>query len=180
MIYWRRVMQCVIAYASSVLAMMLGGCASVPQGLEPVGDFQADRYLGTWYEIARLDHSFERGLSKVTAEYSKRDDGTIQVVNRGYDVQRDKWREARAVARFVGPADVASLKVTFFWPFSGAYHVIVLDRERYSYAMVTSSSRSYLWILARQKHLDAAVRDELLAKAKGWGFRTEDLIFVEQ
>jgi apolipoprotein D and lipocalin family protein len=180
MIHWRRALQSVVAYASFVLAMLFGGCASVPQGLEPVGDFKANRYLGTWYEIARLDHSFERGLSKVTAEYSKRDDGRIQVVNRGYDAQRGNWREARGVARFVGPSDVASLEVTFFWPFSGGYHVIVLDREGYSYAMVTSSSRSYLWILARQKHLDAAVQTDLLAKAKAWGFRTEDLIFVEQ
>ncbi len=173
-------MQCVLASVSAVLAALFGGCASAPQGLEPVGDFKADRYLGTWYEIARLDHSFERGLSTVTAEYSKRDDGSIQVVNRGYDVQRGKWREARAVARFVGPADVASLNVTFFWPFSGGYHVIALDREGYGYAMVTSSSRSYLWILARQRHLDPVVLKDLLNKAKVWGFRTEDLVFVEQ
>ena len=159
---------------------LLGGCASVPDGLQPVTGFQADRYLGTWYEIARLDHSFERGLRKVTAEYSKRDDGSIQVINRGYDAKHGKWREAHAVARFAGPTDVASLKVTFFWPFSGAYHVIALDREGYNYAMVTSSSRSYLWILARRKHLDPAVQDDLLAKAKDWGFRTEDLIFVQQ
>jgi apolipoprotein D and lipocalin family protein len=173
-------MQQMVSHAWAVLlAAILGGCASVPEGLQPVTDFQADRYLGTWYEIARLDHSFERGLSKSTAEYTKRDDGSIQVVNRGYDAQRGKLREARAVARFIGPADVASLKVTFFWPFSGAYHVIALDREGYNYAMVTSSSRSYLWILARQNHLDAAVQDDLLAKAKAWGFKTEELIFVE-
>ena len=84
------------------------------------------------------------------------------------------------MARFLGPPDVASLKVSFFWPFWGGYHVIALDRDSYSYAMVTSSSRSYLWILARQKRLDPAVLDDLLAKAKAWGFRTEDLIFVEQ
>ena len=167
------------AYACQAAAMILAGCSSAPEGLKPVTGFQVDRYLGTWYEIARLDHSFERGLSKVTAEYSKRSDGRIQVVNRGYDAQRDKWREARAVARFVGPADMASLKVTFFWPFYGGYHVIALDREGYGYAMVTSSSRDYLWILARQKHLDVVVQNELLAKAKAWGFRTEDLIFVE-
>jgi apolipoprotein D and lipocalin family protein len=161
-------------------AALLGGCASVPDGLQPVTGFQADRYLGTWYEIARLDHSFEQGLSKVTAEYSKRSDGSIQVVNRGFDAQRGKWKEARAVAKFVGPADVASLKVTFFWPFSGAYHVIALDRNGYDYAMVTSSSREYLWILARQKRLDPAVQNDLLSKAKGWGFRVENLVFVEQ
>jgi len=160
-------------------AALLGGCASVPEGLQPVSGFEVDRYRGTWYEIARLDHSFERGLSKVTAEYSRRDDGGIQVVNRGYDAQRGKWCEARAVARFAGSTDVASLKVTFFWPFSGAYNVIVLDQEGYNYAMVTGSSRDYLWILARQKRLDPAIQNELLAKAKEWGFRTEDLIFVE-
>jgi apolipoprotein D and lipocalin family protein len=170
-----------IGHACQVLVTaLLGGCASAPEGLQAITQFQADRYLGTWYEIARLDHSFERGLSKVTAEYSKRDDGSITVVNRGYDAQRDKWREARGVARFVGPSDVASLKVTFFWPFSGGYHVIALDREGYGYAMVTSSSRSFLWILARQKHLDAAVLKDLLDKARNWGFHTEDLIFVEQ
>ena len=174
-------MRRVMTHAWKILASaVLGGCASVPEGLQPVADFQADRCLGTWYEIARLDHSFERGLSKVTAEYSKRDDGRIQVVNRGYDAQRDRWREVRAVARFVGPSDVASLGVTFFWPFSGGYHVIALDRDGYNYAMVTSSSRSYQWILARQKHLDPAVQRDLLDKAKGWGFRTENLIFVEQ
>jgi apolipoprotein D and lipocalin family protein len=170
-----------MSHVWTVLAtVVLGGCASAPQALQPVTGFQADRYLGTWYEIARLDHSFERGLSKVTAEYSRRDDGSIQVVNRGYDAQRGKWREARAVARFAGPTDVASLKVTFFWPFSGAYNVIVLDQEGYNYAMVTSFSRDCLWILARQKHLDPTIQNELLARAKEWGFRTEDLIFVEQ
>jgi apolipoprotein D and lipocalin family protein len=173
-------MRRIVSHAWAVLVIaILGGCVSVPEGLQPVTDFQAERYLGTWYEIARLDHSFERGMSEVTAEYSRRDDDSIQVVNRGYDAQRGKWREAHAVARFVGPADVASLKVTFFWPFSGAYHVIALDREGYSYAMVTSSSRSYLWILARQKRLDATVQSDLLEKAKAWGFKSEELIFVE-
>jgi apolipoprotein D and lipocalin family protein len=84
------------------------------------------------------------------------------------------------VARFVGPTDVASLTVTFIWPFSGAYHVIALDREGYNYAMVTSSTRSYLWILARQKRLDPAVQNELLNKAREWGFQTEGMIFVDQ
>ena len=127
-----------IGYACLVLVTaFLGGCASVPEGLQPVTGFQADRYLGTWYEIARLDHSFERGLSKVTAEYSRRDDGSIQVVNRGYDARRGKWREARAVARFNGPTDVASLKVTFFWPFSGTYNVIVLDQQAYNYEITS-------------------------------------------
>ncbi len=162
-----------------LVAALLGGCAAAPDGLQPVTGFEAERYLGKWYEIARLDHSFERGLSRVTAEYARRDDGHIQVINRGYDARQDKWREARAVASFAGAEDVASLKVTFFWPFAGAYHVIALDKEDYQYALVTSSSRSYLWILARRPQLEAEILEDLLAKASGWGFRTEDLIFVE-
>lgn len=161
-------------------AVLLGGCASPPEGLKPIADFQSDRYLGKWYEIARLDHSFERGLSRVTAEYVKRDDGSIRVINRGYDAKKGRWREARGVARFINSPKVASLKVTFFWPFWGGYHVIELDRDRYSYAMVTSSTRSYLWILAREKQLEPAVLEDLLAKADAWGFRTESLILVEQ
>lgn len=170
-----------ISCASQVLVTaLLGGCMSPPEGLEPVTDFQADRYLGTWYEIARMDHSFERGLSQVTAEYSRLDDDAIQVMNRGFDAKKGKWREARGIAQFLGPSDVGSLKVSFFWPFYGGYHVIALDHQDYSYAMVTSNNRSYLWLLARQKRLEATVLDELLAKAKAWGFRTEDLIFVAQ
>lgn len=173
----RRMINCA---CQILVTALLGGCMSPPEGLEPVANFQVDRYLGTWYEVARLDHSFERGLSQVTAEYSKRDDGAIQVVNRGYDAKQGKWREARGTAGFVGPSDVASLKVSFFWPFYGGYHVIALDQRDYRYAMVTSNNRSYLWLLARQKNLEAAVLDDLLAKAKAWGFRTEDLIFVAQ
>lgn len=173
-------MQNIAGNVCRALALLLGGCASAPEGLEPVRGFQADRYLGQWYEIARLDHSFERGLSRVTATYSRKDDGRIEVVNRGYDNRRGRWREARAVAEFRESPDVASLRVTFFWPFSGAYNVIALDQEGYRYALVTSSSRSYLWILAREKALDPAILRDLVAKAKAWGFRTEDLIYVEQ
>lgn len=174
-------MQRILSHAWRVLATaLLGGCASVPHGLEPVAGFEVDKYLGTWHEIARLDHSFERGLTQVTAEYFRRDDGSIQVVNRGYDAASGKWREARAVARFADSSDVASLKVTFFWPFSGAYHVIILDRDGYNYAMVTSSSRDYLWILARQKRLDPVVLKSLVAQAKEWGFETDRLIYVDQ
>jgi len=169
-----------IATAVGAAAMIVGGCTSPPRGLEPQRGFQINRYLGTWYEIARLDHSFERGLSHVTAHYSRRPDGDIQVVNRGYNAAKEKWSESRGRARFRGDPDVASLKVTFFWPFWGGYHVIALDPQAYSYAMVTSSKRSYLWILARDKQIEPEILDDLLAKAKAWGFQTEDLIFVEQ
>jgi len=160
------------------MSILAGGCFSPPRGVAPVSDFDLDRYLGKWYEIARLDHSFERGLSRVTAEYSLRDHGDILVVNRGYDELRDEWSEARGVARPIGPPDLASLKVAFFWPFWGAYHVIALDAD-YRWAMVTSSTRDYLWILSRRPRLDPAVLDDLLDQAARQGFATERLIFVE-
>ena len=174
-------MEKIISYICHVLVISLFfGCASVPEGLQPITQFQVDRYLGKWYEIARLDHSFERGLSKVTAEYSIMPDGKVQVINRGYDSKRSKWRETRGVAHFVGPKDVASLKVTFFWPFAGDYNVIAIDREGYDYAIVTGPSRSYLWILARENKLEPVILEDLLHKAKDWGFEVQDLIFIEQ
>ena len=172
-------MPSVIDYAWRPLATLFRGGGAPPKGLAAVTGFQVERYLGTWYEIARLDHRFERGLTRVTAEYSAIGDGSILVVNRGYDARKDRWREARGIARFMGPPDVASLKVAFFGPFGGAYHVIALDRENYRHAMVTSSSRAYLWILARRPRLDASIRDQLLAQAAGWGFRTQALVFAQ-
>lgn len=165
------------AIACAALALVLSGCASVPRGLTPVTGFDADRYLGTWYEIARLDHSFERGLTRVSAEYTKRPDGSIGVLNRGYDAARQRWREAQGVAKFRVSPTVGSLKVTFFWPFSGGYHVIALDRD-YQWAMVAGPSRKYLWILAREPQLDSAVYERLVSQARTAGFPVDSLIRV--
>ena len=101
------------------VGMLLAGCTRVPAGLRPVTGFDSQRYLGKWYEIARLDHSFERGLTNVTAEYAVRPDGSISVVNRGYSPRAGKWRQVRGVARFRGDKTVGSLSVCFFWPFWG-------------------------------------------------------------
>lgn len=158
-------------------SVWLGGCTSVPRGLEPVADFNAERYLGKWYEIARLDHRFERNLSNVTAQYSWRDAGGIDVVNRGYNTKTGEWQEATAVARFRQDPDIASLRVSFQWPFYGGYHVIALD-ENYKWAMVTGNNRSYLWILSREPTLDPAIQERLIEQADEWGFETEELIFV--
>ena len=150
----------------------------MPEGVDVVTGFEVDRYLGTWYEIARLDHRFERGLSDVTATYSRRDDGGLHVVNRGYSVESCEWDEAIGKAYFVGDADVGSLKVSFFGPFYGGYNIIDLDRESYQYALVSGPDTSYLWILARQPVLDASIINQLLAKASGHGFDTSRMIFV--
>jgi apolipoprotein D and lipocalin family protein len=161
------------------LAAIVAGCTGIPKGLEPITDFEPDRYLGKWYEIARLDHSFERHLSNVTATYTRAENGEIQVVNRGFNVQTGTWEKIKGHARLLGSVNVGSLKVSFFWPFYGAYHIIALDRQNYSYAMVAGPNRSYLWILARQKQLDESIYSELVDRADAWGFDTGKLIRVE-
>ena len=161
-------------------AALLAGCVAVPDGIQPVSGFQAERYLGTWYEIARLDHGFERGMSRVTAEYRRRDDGGIDVVNRGYLADTQTWKQADGKAYFVQSPDIGYLKVSFFGPFYGSYVVFELDRQDYRYALVDGPDRSYLWLLARSPTLDAATRERLVARAKAAGFDTQKLIFVDQ
>ncbi len=165
---------------SCALACALWGCTGIPAGLEPVTGFECERYLGKWYEIARLDHSFERGLTRVSAEYAVRPEGGLTVINRGYDPAAKEWREAHGVAYFRGEETVGSLKVTFFWPFYGGYHIIALDKEHYRYALIVGPSRAYLWILCREPTLEPAALAALVDRAKSGGFETEKLIYVDQ
>jgi apolipoprotein D and lipocalin family protein len=155
------------------------GCASIPSGLEAVKGFEVERYMGTWYEIARLDHSFERNLTKVTAEYTLKKNGRVKVVNRGFDKRRGRWRAIKGTARFAGDRTGGRLKVTFFWPFWGAYNIIALDQKDYRYAVVTGPSRSYLWILCRDQKMDEALLADLVLKARQWGFDTDRLVYLE-
>ena len=165
---------------SLIVFVFLSGCVALPQNVQPVGNFKLERYLGQWYEVARLDHSFERGLSKVTADYSLRDDGGVRVLNRGYSAADQKWKEAEGKAYFVGQPDQGYLKVSFFGPFYGAYVVAELDHENYQYSLVTGPNTSYLWILSRTPTLNAATKDRLVKKASSLGFDTSKLIFVSQ
>lgn len=162
-----------------MFVLWLAGCSGVPEGLQPVSGFQLPRYLGRWYEIARLDHRFERGLNQVSADYRLRSDGRVEVINRGYDPVKAEWRTARGVARFQGAQDIGSLEVSFFGPFYGAYNVLALDTD-YRYALVAGPNRDYLWILARDPQLDPAIRARLVAQANAWGFATGALIYVDQ
>jgi apolipoprotein D and lipocalin family protein len=155
------------------------GCTGVPKGLEPASEFDGGRYMGKWYEIARLDHSFERNLSNVSAMYTAKEKGEIAVLNRGYNEKTGEWKQIEGKARFVGDETVGSLKVSFFGPFYGGYHVIELDRIEYSYAMVSGPSRSYLWILSRTTLLDEAIYSRLVTRAAELGFDTTKLIQVK-
>ncbi|WP_405237237.1 lipocalin family protein [Lentisalinibacter orientalis] len=161
-----------------VAVFALSGCTGIPEGIDPVDDFELVPYLGTWYEIARLDHRFERGLSNVTADYSMREDGGVRVLNRGYRTDTGEWDEAEGKAYFIGDSSVGRLKVSFFGPFYGAYNIFELG-ENYEYSMVAGPDRSYLWILAREPELPRALLDELVSKAEAAGYDTSELIFVE-
>jgi len=163
-----------------LLLLGLFGCAQIPEGVTAVQRFDADRYLGTWYEIARLDHVFERGLINVSATYSRNDDGSLKVINRGYDPVQDRWKEAQGRALFVAGSTVGQLKVSFFGPFYGGYNVVAIDEADYAYVLVCGNSRNYLWILAREPQLPAAVTADLVQRARSLGFDTDALIFVPQ
>ena len=162
------------------LAMMLTGCSTAPPaGLSSVTPFEVNRYLGKWYEIARLDHSFERGLTDVSATYAMQSDGSLEVINRGFNTKKNEWKSATGRALFTGRPQQGSLKVSFFGPFYGGYHVLALDQAGYQWALVSGPDREYLWILARTKVLAPAIRDQLVAEAKKMGFATDKLIWVE-
>ena len=158
---------------------VMAGCAntSPPPGVKAVSPFDLQRYQGRWYELARLDHSFERGMTDVSATYTPQADGSVRVVNRGFAAASGQWREAVGKALFTGAPTTGSLKVSFFGPFYGGYHVAALDPD-YRWALVLGPDTSYCWILARDKQLDAAQRDAIVARAQALGVDTHALIWV--
>ena len=162
-----------------VAICLLTGCTGLPKGVQPVAPFDLQRYLGTWYEIARLDHRFERGLSRVTADYQLRDDGGVTVVNRGYSDADRAFEQATGKAYFKGDSSTAHLKVSFFGPFYGSYVVFELDPD-YRHAFVAGHNQRYLWLLARTPSVDESVYDAFVASARSRGFDTEALIRVDQ
>ncbi len=158
---------------------VLSACVRIPDNIQPVDNFKIHNYVGKWYEIARLDHAFERGLSRVTAEYSLRPDGGIAVINRGYSAERDQWKQAEGRAYFVKSPYQGFLKVSFFGPFFGSYIVFELDHDDYQYALVSGPNTSYFWILARTAQIESKLQAKLIARARAAGFDTDALIFVE-
>lgn len=161
------------------IALLLASCTGVPDNIKPIESFDVKQYLGTWYEVARLDHRFERGLSNVTANYSLREDGGVKVVNQGYSKEDKEWKSTEGKAYFVQTPDIGHLKVSFFGPFFSSYVIFELDKENYQYALVSGADKDYFWILARQPNLDPAQLEQFIAKAKALGFATDELIMVE-
>lgn len=158
--------------------LMINSCVTIPKGATAVSPFDKEKYLGKWYEIARMDFRFERNLNNTTANYSVNDDGSIKVVNRGYNYVKDEWDEAIGKAKFAGNENVARLKVSFFGPFYAPYNVIALDSE-YKYALVAGKNQDYMWILSRETTVPEDVKQDYLKIAGDLGYNTSDLIWVE-
>ena len=164
--------------AAVCLVSLLSACSTAPpESLQGVKPFDVQRYQGTWYEMARLDHSFERNMTDVSARYTVQADGAVQVINRGFNSVKNEWKEAVGKALFTGDTDRGSLKVSFFGPFYGGYHVVALDPD-YRWSLVVGPDRDYLWILARDKQLGPDVKAQLLAQAQAFGLATDKLIWV--
>jgi len=161
------------------IAFLLYSCGStIPEKATAVNNFEKARYLGKWYEIARLDFKYEKGLNNVTAEYSLNDNGTIKVDNKGYNVKKDKWEQSIGKAKFVKKDDVGMLKVSFFGPFYSGYNVIAVDKD-YKYALIAGESLKYLWILSRETTIPESIKSDYLQKAKSIGYNTSDLVWVK-
>jgi len=165
---------------TALACLIISGCLGMPKNVSPVKDFELDRYLGKWYEIARLDHSFERGLENITAVYSLREDGGVKVKNRGFSPVDNEWNEANGKAYFVNSPKEGYLKVSFFGPFYGSYVVFELDKEDYQYAFVSGPDLSYLWLLSRTPVASKEVINDFIEKSKALGFDTSKLIMVDQ
>jgi apolipoprotein D and lipocalin family protein len=160
------------------IIMISISCSSIPQGANPINDFDSIKYLGKWYEIARLDFRFEKDMNNTTAEYSLNTDGTIRVENSGYNYRINKQKRAIGKAKFIKNNSTAQLKVSFFGPFYGAYNVIMLDKN-YKYALIAGKNLKYLWILSREKTIPLEIKDSYINEAKRIGYKTENLIWVE-
>jgi Bacterial lipocalin len=147
----------------------------------PVNGFELSKYLGTWYEIARMPVSFERDLVAVTATYGLQKDGKVSVLNQGHkNTVQGTIKKACGKAKFAGKPDVGHLKVSFFGPFYADYIIVALDQKEYQYALVLSKGFKYLWILSRTPRLDASILNGLLDKAKALGFDVQKLYMVPQ
>jgi apolipoprotein D and lipocalin family protein len=156
----------------------LYSCATIPRGAVAVEPFHKERYLGKWYEIARIDFKYERDLNNTTAEYSLYDNGTIKVSNQGYNTKKGEWEQAIGKAKFVGDENIAMLKVSFFGPFYAGYNVIAIDDE-YRYALIAGGNLKYLWILSRETNIPSEIKDKYLKIAEAIGYNTTELLWVK-
>ena len=160
------------------IIILFNSCASIPQKAKPVENFEVNRYLGTWYEVARFDFRFEKDLDNTSANYTLDKKGNVIVLNSGYNFVKKKWSKADGLAKFRGDKNIAALKVSFFGPFYSGYNVIALD-ENYQYALIAGKNLDYLWILSRTKELPDEFKAQHLIIAEEIGYDTSRLIWVK-
>ena len=156
----------------------LSSCSTIPKGVIAVKPFDKAKYLGKWYEIARIDFKYERDLNNTTATYSLNNNGTIKVDNKGYNTKKEKWEQAIGKAKFTGNDDIAMLKVSFFDPFYSGYNVIAIDAD-YKYALIGGASYKYLWILSRDTNIPNEIKNKYVKIAKDIGYNTSDLLWIK-
>lgn len=166
-----------LSAAAAAFLLYQSRSVSIPKGAVAVKNFDAEKYLGKWYEIARFDFRFEKNMNNVTANYSKNPNGTIKVDNRGYNYVKKQWKQSVGEARFVNEPTEARLKVSFFKPIWAGYNVI--DLVDYQYALVAGNSTEYLWILSRETTIPEEIKQRFLEKAESLHFPVENLVWVE-
>jgi len=157
---------------------VLNSCSSIPKGAKAIQGFEKEKYLGHWFEIARLDFVFEKNLNNTSADYSLNDDGNIKVVNKGYNYIKNKSVASTGKAKLVGNATEGRLKVSFFGPFYSGYNILALDSE-YKYALVVGEKLKYMWLLSREKTMPETIKTDYLKIAKDLGYDTSALIWVK-
>ena len=162
----------------SCILLIFAGCTGIPAGVKPVSNLNLASYQGTWYEIARIENWFERDTQQVSATYTLRDDGFVDVVNRGFDPQKQKWREAKGLAKPVEGSAPGHLKVSFWGPFYGSYIVFECGAN-YEYAFVCGYKKTYLWLLARKKSVSKSVMERFLDVSKKKGFDLNNLVITK-
>ena len=160
------------------LAALLNSCASIPKNAKAVEEFDVNRYLGTWYEIARFDFRFEKDLDNVSAQYSLNKKENVIVLNSGYNYKKGEWKKAKGLAKFRRGKDIANLKVSFFGPFYSGYNVVALDKN-YQYALVAGKNLNYLCILSRTKNIPEEVKTNYLKIAEEIGYDISKLVWVK-
>lgn len=150
---------------------------TIPDGVKAVENFNVKKYLGTWYEVARIDFKYEKNLNNTTATYSLNKDGSIKVVNRGYNYKTNTYKKSEGKALFVKEQKTGMLKVSFFGPFYDGYNVLAID-DAYTHALVCGRNHDYLWLLCRQPNMYEAIRDRYLKIATDNGFDINRLLWV--
>lgn len=159
--------------------LSFASCVSIPKNATAVRNFDQQKYLGKWFEVARLDFKYEKHMSHVTAVYSMNSDGSIRVENRGYHELKQEWKTSTGKAKVVKEPTEARLKVSFFGPFYSGYNVIAIDQD-YKYALVAGNNLKYLWLLSRQETMPDQVKNNYLKRARDLGYQIDDLVWTVQ